>query len=98
MQAVFAPDEPLAELHAHLGGGVDPATMWGLAAEQGIKVPYRDYWSFASATSAGTGTDGLEGLDRIYKFTELIQSSPEGVRRSVHGMLSGAYRSQRITT
>jgi adenosine deaminase len=95
---VFAVDEPLAELHAHLGGGVDAATMWELAHEQGIKLPYRDYWHFAGATNVGGGTDGLDGLDRIYHLTELIQSSPEGVFRAVHGMISGAYRSQRITT
>ena len=98
VSAVFAADEPLAKLHAHLGGGVDAATMWELAHEQGIKVPYRDYWEFASATNVGTGTDGLAGLDRIYHLTELIQSSPEGVFRAVHGMISGGYRSQRITT
>jgi adenosine deaminase len=95
---VFAGDEPLAELHAHLGGGVDAATMWELAHEQGIKLPYRDYWEFAAATNVGAGTDGLPGLDRIYRLTELIQSSPEGVFRAVHGMISGGYRSQRITT
>jgi len=95
---VFAGDEPLAELHAHLGGGVDAATMWELAHEQGIKLPYRDYWEFAAATNVGAGTDGLAGLDRIYHLTELIQSSPEGVFRAVHGMISGGYRSQRITT
>jgi adenosine deaminase len=95
---VFAADEPLAELHAHLGGGVDAATMWELAHEQGIKLPYRDYWEFAAATNVGSGTDGLAGLDRIYHLTELIQSSPEGVFRAVHGMISGGYRSQRITT
>lgn len=95
---VFALDEPLAELHAHLGGGVDAATMWELAHEQGIKLPFRDYWHFAGATNVGGGTDGLDGLDRIYHLTELIQSSPEGVFRAVHGMISGGYRSQRITT
>jgi len=95
---VFAADEALSELHAHLGGGVDAATMWELAHEQGIKLPYPDYWGFASATNVGGGTDGLDGLDRIYHLTELIQSSPEGVSRAVHGMISGGYRSQRITT
>ena len=98
MNPVFAADEPLAELHAHLGGGVDAATMWELAHEQGMKLPYRDYWHFAGATNVGGGTDGLDGLDRIYHLTELIQSSPEGVFRAVHGMISGGYRSQRITT
>lgn len=96
--SVLAPDEPLSELHAHLGGGVDAATMWELAHEQGIKLPYRDYWEFAAATNVGAGTEGLDGLDRIYHLTELIQSSPEGVFRAVHGMISGGYRSQRITT
>ena len=98
MHSLFAPDEPLAELHAHLGGGVDAATMWELAHDQGIKLPYADYWSFAAATNVGSGTAGLEGLDRIYHLTELIQSSPEGVNRAVHRMLGGGYRSQRITT
>jgi adenosine deaminase len=98
MNLVFAHDEPLAELHAHLGGSVDAATMWELAHEQGIKLPYRDYWEFAAATNVGAGTNGLEGLDRIYHLTELIQSSPEGVFRAVHGMISGGYRAQRITT
>lgn len=98
MNLIFAADEALAELHAHLGGGVDAATMWELAHEQGIKLPYRDYWEFAGATNVGAGTDGLDGLDRIYHLTELIQSSPEGVFRAVHGMISGGYRSQRITT
>lgn len=98
MSAVFPPDLPLAELHAHLGGGVDAATMWELAHQQGIKVPHRDYWEFAEATSVGLSTDGLDGLNRIYQLTELIQSSPEGVEVAVHGMIGGAYRSQRITT
>jgi adenosine deaminase len=98
VHALFAHDEPLAELHAHLGGGVDAAKMWELAHEQGIKVPYSDYWSFAAATNVGAGTAGLEGLDRIYHLTELIQSSPEGVFQAVHGMLAGGYRAQRITT
>jgi adenosine deaminase len=98
MDVVFAPDDELAELHAHLGGGVDAATMWELAHEQGIKLPFDDYWAFARAATVGAGVAGLDGLDQIYHLTELIQSSPDGVFRSVHGMLAGAYRSQRITT
>jgi adenosine deaminase len=98
MTAVFGPEEGLAELHAHLGGGVDAATMWELAHEQGIKVPYADYWEFAAATNVSGGTDGLTGLDRVYHLTELIQSSPEGVFRAVRGMIAGGYRAQRITT
>jgi adenosine deaminase len=40
----------------------------------------------------------LDSLDRIYHLSELIQSSPIAVERSVHAAIGGAYRSQRITT
>jgi adenosine deaminase len=40
----------------------------------------------------------LDALDQIYHLTELIQSSPLAVERSVHAAIGGAYRSQRITT
>ena len=84
------------ELHSHLGGAVDPATMWELAHEQGIKLPYSDYFEFESATNISSGTDGLEGLNKVYHFTELIQSSPEGVQRAVYQALAHAYRTQNI--
>jgi len=98
VEPVFGREEPLAELHAHLGGGVDAATMWELAHEQGIKMPFADYWEFADATTVGAGVDGLDALDKLYHLTELIQSSPDGVFRAVHRMIAGGYRSQRITT
>ena len=44
------------------------------------------------------GVPDLDSLDRIYHLTELIQSSPLAVERSVHAAIGGAYRSQRITT
>jgi adenosine deaminase len=44
------------------------------------------------------GVEGLPQLDAIYKWTELIQSSPLAVERSVHGAIGGAYRKQNITT
>ena len=40
----------------------------------------------------------LAALDQIYKWTELIQSSPLAVERSVHAAFGGDYRSQEITT
>jgi adenosine deaminase len=44
------------------------------------------------------GVPDLDSLDRIYHLTELIQSSPLAVERSVHAAIGGAYRSQAITT
>jgi adenosine deaminase len=89
----------LAELHTHLGGSVDPAVMWTLAHEQGIALPVKDYWDFCDlVTIDPRGVAGLPELDEIYKWTELIQSSPLAVERSVHGAIGGAYRTQNITT
>src|SRR5829696_1183451 len=73
--------------------------MWTLAHEQGIALPVKDYWDFVDLVSVDPrGVEGLPQLDAIYQWTELIQSSPLAVERSVHGAISGAYRKQNITT
>jgi adenosine deaminase len=93
-------DEGLAELHTHLGGSVASDIMWSLAHEQGIALPTRDYWEFDRLVTVSDprGVPNLDALDQIYHLTELIQSSPLAVERSVHAAIGGAYRSQRITT
>src|SRR5437870_4850514 len=90
----------LAELHTHLGGSVASDTMWSLAHEQGIALPVKDYWEFDRLVTVSDprGVADLNALDAIYHWTELIQSSPLAVERSVHAAIGGAYRSQRITT
>jgi adenosine deaminase len=92
--------EGLAELHTHLGGSVASDILWSLAHEQGISLPVKDYWEFDALVTVSDprGVQGLDELDQIYHWTELIQSSPLAVERSVHGAIGGAYRSQRITT
>src|ERR671914_502144 len=91
--------EGLAELHTHLGGSVASDILWSLAHEQGIALPVKDYWEFDRlVTVADRGIEGLDALDQIYHWTELIQSSPIAVERSVHAAIGGAYRSQGITT
>jgi adenosine deaminase len=92
--------EGLAELHTHLGGSVASDIMWSLAHEQGIALPTRDYWEFDRLVTVSDprGVPNLDALDQIYHLTELIQSSPLAVERSVHAAIGGAYRSQGITT
>jgi len=92
--------EGLAELHTHLGGSVASDILWSLAHEQGIALPVKDYWEFEQLVTVSDprGVPNLDALDAIYHWTELIQSSPIAVERSVHGAIGGAYRSQRITT
>ncbi len=92
--------EGLAELHIHLGGAVASEILWSLAHEQGIALPVKDYWEFDRLVTVSDprGVENLEALDEIYRWTELIQSSPLAVERSVHAAIGGAYRSQGITT
>src|ERR671925_380172 len=90
-------DGGLAELHTHLGGSVAADILWSLAHEQGIALPVKDYWEFEGLVTV-SDPRGVERLDAIYHWTELIQSSPLAVERSVHAAIGGAYRSQGITT
>ena len=100
LRAVILEGEGLAELHTHLGGSVSSDTLWSLAHEQGIALPVKDYWEFDRLVTVSDprGVENLDALDAIYHWTELIQSSPLAVERSVHGAIGGAYRSQGITT
>jgi adenosine deaminase len=93
-------EQGLAELHTHLGGSVASDILWSLAHEQGIALPVKDYWEFDALVTVSDprGVRDLDALDAIYHWTELIQSSPLAVERSVHAAIGGAYRSQRITT
>src|SRR5438045_8678415 len=93
-------EEGLAELHTHLGGSVASDIMWSLAHEQGIALPTRDFWEFDRMVTVSDprGVPDLDSLDRIYHLTELIQSSPLAVERSVHAAIGRAARPQQITT
>ena len=88
--------EGLAELHTHLGGSVASEILWSIAHEQGIALPVKDFWEFDALVTVSDphGVQGLDELDQIYHWTEVIQSSPLAVERSVHGAIGGAYRSQ----
>src|SRR5256714_6824014 len=90
----------LAELHTHLGGSVASEILWTLAHEQGIALPVKDYWEFDRLVTVSDprGVANLDALNDIYHWTELIQSSPLAVERSVHAAIGGAYRAQGITT
>src|SRR5919107_108321 len=80
----------LAELHTHLGGSVASDILWSLAHEQGIALPSKDYWEFDRLVTVSDprGVPSLDALDAIYHWTELIQSSPLAVERSVHAAIA----------
>ena len=90
----------MAELHVHLGGSVDPAIMWSIAHQQGIRLPSKDYWQFVEliTVSYPDKVNNLAEYDQIFRWTELIQSSPLAIERSVYEVIGGAYRKCNITT
>jgi adenosine deaminase len=87
----------LAELHVHLGGSVDPAVMWEIAHAQGIRLPTKDYWKFVDLVTVGHKGKTFEDYLSLFRWTELIQSSPLAVERSVYQTIAGAYRKNNIT-
>jgi len=87
---------PLTELHVHLGAAVTPAIMWGIAHAQGIRLPTKDYWAFRKLITAHRRRSFQAYLDLFY-WTELIQSSPTAIERSVYEVIGGAYRKNNIT-
>jgi adenosine deaminase len=90
---------PLTELHCHLGGAVTPAVMWGIAHAQGIRLPTKDYWEFRDMiTVSPRRARSFDGYLHLFHWTELIQSSPLAVERSVYEVIGGAYRRNNITT
>ncbi len=90
---------PLAELHCHLGSAVTPSVMWGIAHDQGIKLPTKDYWEFRDMVTASPKRGhSFDGYLQLFHWTELIQSSPLAMERSVYEVVGGAYRKNNITT
>ena len=91
------PKEPLAELHFHLGQSVEPHILWSIAHEQGIKLPSKNYWEFFDLVSLNKPEVTWDDYHALFKWTELIQSSPVAMERTVYEVVSGAYRVSNIT-
>ena len=73
--------------------------MWGIAHAQGIRLPTKDYWEFRDMiTVSPRRARSFDGYLQLFHWTELIQSSPLAVERSVYEVIGGAYRRNNITT
>ena len=91
------PKLPLTELHVHLGAAVTPAIMWGIAHAQGIRLPTKDYWAFRDLITVGRRRRSFQAYLDLFHWTELIQSSPTAMERSVYEVIGGAYRKNNVT-
>jgi adenosine deaminase len=73
--------------------------MWGIAHAQGIRLPSKDYWEFREMITVSPRRGrSFDGYLQLFHWTELIQSSPLAVERSVYEVIGGAYRKNHITT
>jgi adenosine deaminase len=98
MSQFLGPQTKLAELHVHLGSSVDPAVMWEIAHAQGIKLPTKDYRQFVDMITVNPSkVKSFEDYLEMFKWTELIQSSPLAIEQSVYHTIAGAYRKNNIT-
>lgn len=94
---VTRPRKELAELHFHLGQSVEPHVLWSIAHEQGIKLPSKDYWEFFDLVTLNKDTVTWDDYHKLFHLTELIQSSPVAMERTLYEVISGAYRVNNIT-
>jgi adenosine deaminase len=98
MSHFLGPQTKLAELHVHLGSSVDPAVMWEIAHAQGIKLPTKEYWRFVDMITVNPRkVKSFNAYLDMFKWTELIQSSPLAIEQSVYHTIAGAYRKNNIT-
>ena len=88
----------LSELHVHVGAAVAPPILWEMAHMQGIRLPTKNYWEFVDLITVHDKTDYDTYVTKFFHWTELIQSSPEAIARSIHSIIGGAYRVNNITT
>jgi adenosine deaminase len=97
MDPIIRHSRELAELHFHVGQAVQPHILWSIAHEQGIKLPSKDYWDFIDLVTLNKPNVKWEDYHKLFHLTELIQSSPQAIERSLYEIISGAYRANNIT-
>lgn len=90
-------NKELSDLHFHLGQAVEPHILWAIAHEQGIKLPSKDYWEFYDLITLNKGEVTWDDYHKLFHWTELIQSSPVAMERTMYEVVSGAYRESNIT-
>ncbi len=91
------PGPNVAELHTHVGAAVDPAILFSIAHDQGIRLPTKDYWAFVEMVTVDPErVKTFEDYLNLFHWTELVQSSPQAMAASVQSVIAGGYRHMNI--
>ncbi|MBI4137271.1 adenosine deaminase [Candidatus Roizmanbacteria bacterium] len=89
----------LVELHAHLGTSINPAVLWSIAHDQGIRLPTKDYKEFNDLVvlTPKRKLTVPKYLETVYHpILDPLSSGTHPVEKAVHETLGGAYRSSNI--
>jgi len=100
MESVLQKKPNLADLHAHIGTSISPATYWHIAQSEGYKLPKRDYHDFVDflVLSPKKKMTLKEYLDAVYHpILDKLSSGSIALEKGVYETMSGAYRSNNIT-
>lgn len=92
---------PFTELHIHAGAGLSTSTMWHIAHQQGIRLPFEDYWEFKDHITITK--EKMMDLDAFlhsdknpFHWCEVIQSSPMAMERTIYDIAAKAYRTSNV--
>ena len=94
------PNYPLTELHAHLGTSIDPAILWQIASNLGIKLPKKEYGEFCRfiTLSSERRMPLNTYFQEIYHpILDRLSSGTLAVEEATYHTMSGAYRANGIT-
>lgn len=94
------PNYPLAELHAHLGTSINPAVLWQIAHDAGIKLPKKEFSEFKHFVqlSQERRMPLNEYFTKVYHpVLDRLSSGVQAVEQATYQTMSGAYRMNGVT-
>jgi len=83
------------DLHAHLGASTPAEVLWDLAIEQGINVGTKSYDTFIENMKVPNHMVHKAYLSKFH-LTQSIQSSLQGIERSVYHAIAHAYKHNKL--
>jgi adenosine deaminase len=85
----------VADLHVHLGSASTGHLLWEMANQRGIALREKNYWKFIDSVKIDHNI-GFESYHSYFDLTQLIQSSPDAIEKSIHEAISLSYRKANI--
>jgi adenosine deaminase len=85
----------LGDLHVHLGSASTAHLLWEMAHYRGVTLPEKNYWKFLDLVKIDHKID-FQSYHGYFDMTQMIQSSPDSIEKSVHEAISLSYRKANV--